>query len=147
MSGEILASQAASFYSAQVGTYYAGTGSCGKNCSYPIYYPIYGTLASYNFGGNTGELFVPMSFTSGAQTYFGFIDLVITNSNVHSPYNVVLKGYEYDNTGARFAAGSPLTPTQVAAVPEPSTWALMALGFVGLALYRRRANSKSLAAA
>ena len=38
---------------------------------------------------------------------------------------------------------------QIGAVPEPSTWAMMILGFagVGFIVYRRRGNSQKLSAA
>jgi len=44
------------------------------------------------------------------------------------------------NSGALFETTSGNTITQLSAVPEPSTWAMMVLGFagVGFMAYRRR---------
>ena len=46
-----------------------------------------------------------------------------------------------------FGSRSPAFEFDVATVPEPSTWALMALGFVGLGYAAFRRNSKAQAVA
>jgi hypothetical protein len=110
-------------------TYQSGSGDCGKNCSYPIYSTA--TYFSESRTGNLGELFVPASITVGGAQLLGFVDLTISDpgSNTSSA-SVVLNGYDF-----------------ASAVPEPSTWILMALGFAGLGLYRVRTGQKLSTAA
>jgi hypothetical protein len=54
--------------------------------------------------------------------------------------------YVYNDTGT--ASFAETTPSQVAAVPEPSTWAMLLLGFAGIGFtaYRRK-NKPALMAA
>jgi hypothetical protein len=50
------------------------------------------------------------------------------------------------NSGALFETGSGNTINPVAAVPEPATWGMMLLGFVGLAFaFRQRRRMIGLA--
>lgn len=65
----------------------------------------------------------------------------------NAPYCVIGPGTPGDLDGAgsgdRIYALSDFSLTQVAAVPEPSTWAMMILGFCGLGFmaYRRRSTA------
>jgi hypothetical protein len=67
-----------------------------------------------------------------AKLYFGFADSLGFGD---------VPGYYNDNTGS-------LT-LEVSSVPEPSTWAMMILGFAGIGFmtYRRRKSALALAAA
>jgi len=53
------------------------------------------------------------------------------------------------NPGDLILTGGVATPGVVAAVPEPSTWAMMILGFVGVGFmtYRRRQNDSAMSIA
>jgi hypothetical protein len=75
----------------------------------------------------------------------GFIDLtlanplssgLLTDAVVSSEFNCVACG-SYDVSG---------TSGEVAAVPEPSTWAMMFLGFLGVGLAMNRQRTKGAAA-
>jgi hypothetical protein len=61
---------------------------------------------------------------------------------------VVPGGFASQTSEGKFLYGA-VEPAAVVAVPEPSTWAMMILGFasVGFMAYRRRGNSRALSAA
>ena len=85
-------------------------------------------LANGWHSGDTG--FFGFKFTSGANTYYGWGELMISCKN----YTNMGHGYKltqlyYDNTGA---------PIRVGAIPEPSTCALALLAAGGVAAYRAR---------
>lgn len=48
------------------------------------------------------------------------------------------------NLGRRFVVGGKLTPT-IAAVPEPTTWAMMLIGFGGMGFALRRSHARKSA--
>jgi hypothetical protein len=73
--------------------------------------------------------------TEGASTY-------------GSPLSVTLLGtYQYDPsitlTGANYLSGDGTVDTRISGVPEPSTWAMMILGFTGIGFmaYRKRKSA------
>jgi hypothetical protein len=80
-------------------------------------------------GSSLNDVLVPLGAT---KLYFGFADSLGFGD---------VPGYYNDNTGS-------LT-LEVSSVPEPSTWAMMILGFAGIGFmtYRRRKSALALAAA
>ena len=67
--------------------------------------------------------------------------------NLHAGINTF--EIQYDNTqccGAVATLGLPTGVTEITAVPEPMTWALMLVGFGVLGAVARRRRSASLAA-
>jgi hypothetical protein len=91
-----------------------------------------GTLSLVNTGTNTSTLIssIPFGFPAfqGALTAFDF---------TVGPGNYSL-AFDLNNSGGPFALR--VGDLQIAAVPEPSTWAMMILGFagVGFMAYRRK---------
>jgi hypothetical protein len=79
------------------------------------------TVGGISFADNTGETFNLTSFPNGADG--------ITNSIVNP-------------SGGTVPTPTALDTFTVTAVPEPSTWAMMILGFlgVGFVAYRRKSN-------
>jgi len=79
--------------------------------------------------GTSGQFTMPVGVTD---FYLGTVDAAAANSP---------SGSYGDNTGA--------FSVTIAAVPEPSTWAMLLLGFcgVGFVTYRRRNQSSALTAA
>ena len=72
------------------------------------------------------------SITAGAGTYIGFEDQEIT-------------GVE-GNTGELNYTDIQIVVSEITAVPEPSIWAMMIMGFMGIGFmaYRRKSNPASL---
>jgi PEP-CTERM motif len=93
-------------------------------------------------GNGEGFLFTPVGFTSGAlsetSTYLGatFASLGLTPGT-----------YVYTWGAGDHADSFTIDISSASATPEPSTWAMMALGFAGLgfAAFRRRAPRETLA--
>lgn len=81
---------------------------------------------------STGYLGIRFTGASGF-TEYAWINLTVAGNTNPGARQITLLGAAYENTGDVIAAG---------AVPEPSTLALVALGSVGLAAYRRRAKAK-----
>jgi hypothetical protein len=84
----------------------------------------------------TGDhLYVPAEFPGAGHTDYGYFDVAVSWTALSVPLSYTLNGYAFDTSGAPIAAGASLT----SAVPEPSTWAMMLLGFAGLGFmaYRR----------
>jgi len=78
--------------------------------------------------------------TSGSDLYFGFYDLGNTYTAISFTNNSNVDNFAFDN----FSIGSleQVVPT----VPEPSTWAMMILGFAGVGFMAyRRCKSHALA--
>jgi hypothetical protein len=92
-----------------------------------------GTPAFLSYGG--------LSFTTAADTYnIGFADPVYYMEQLSTnPAGSI-------NPGDTFVPLTAFTVTAVAAVPEPSTWVMMILGFgaLGFMGYRRRAGQPSI---
>lgn len=102
-----------------------------------------GYSASYNpfFPGNDNTCQAGLSCQNSARLNFGFLLGSNFTPNVDSTYSVSLAaGGNTLTTFAKIGAGA------VAAVPEPSTWALMLLGFgsIGAAMRRQRRGKAAL---
>lgn len=103
------------------------------------------TIAGHEF--DLTHNFTNITFLGGSLWNIGF-------SAFDSPLSLAASGmtYTFSNItapGATATIGTiSLSPHVVAAVPEPSTWAMMILGFagVGFLAYRRRYQSATLAA-
>jgi PEP-CTERM motif len=92
--------------------------------------PYYGNPNPPFQGGDSGE---PYAFIN-------FYDMSGTFDQVVFTEDPAVGGYESDNHTVGFF-------THVGGVPEPSTWAMMLLGFAGLGYAGYRASSKSAAVA
>lgn len=88
---------------------------------------------------NIFSYFNDPAFTSSSTEYLTF-----DNSTNDSKKNPTLLAFELGSTQGTIAVGAPV----VAAVPEPSTWAMMILGFcgVGFMAYRRKSKPAICAA-
>jgi PEP-CTERM motif len=71
---------------------------------------------------------------------------VFYDISLDSPGATQVDFFSITPTGAYVVDDGTFTTTQVAAVPEPSTWAMMLLGFagVGFMAYRRKQNEPAL---
>ena len=100
---------------------------------------IPGLLGSYSFNNAAlgSNLLLPFKFVVGSQTDYGWLNVSITDPGSQNPYNLILNGYGYDNTGSPVAAGAAACST---AVPEPggASLALVGFGVLSVAVYRRR---------
>jgi hypothetical protein len=106
-----------------------------------------GSATTYDNNWNT-HISTPFEIAPGA-TLGGF---EVTDSSVNSSSSVDWFAYAYNYYGGTYDGGGNFgTSTNpgfegVAAVPEPSTWAMMILGFLGLGfMAHRRKNSMTLA--
>jgi hypothetical protein len=135
--------------------YEADTSTFSINFSGPIAaFGFYGTdigdfggvlsLTLTDAGGQTSSLIVPASVGSGGAQpengsvlYFGFYDLSDTYTSIAFNNSNTSDVFGFDN----FTVG--LEAQVNPGVPEPSTWAMMILGFAGIGFmgYRRRNKS------
>lgn len=99
------------------------------------------TIPGTFFGGG-------WTFSDGLHTltggFFSGTNPVVTLGTFSYPNG--LYSYVFSYTGYTSPLGTPATggfSGQISAVPEPATWALMILGFVGVGLvaYRRRSGA------
>jgi hypothetical protein len=95
-------------------------------------------------------------FSSYSVTAVGFnnsdaltdVSFASTDSSNGTSFTLDTSGtYDFYVNGARISEGT--LSAVVAAVPEPSTWAMMVLGFLGIGFmaYRRKQNGPALSAA
>jgi hypothetical protein len=99
-----------------------------------------GQTASYNpfFIGNDNYTAIPGTAQNSARINFGFLLGNGFTPNVDSTYRVNLAyGMQSLSVDAKLGAGA------VAAVPEPATWAMMALGMGVIAFAMRRRSKVS----
>lgn len=116
-------------YAARLGSQMPiGTGATFNYFSNELAFSFGGfQLGNWN-GGAKG--FVGLSFLLGGETHYGWAELAVDALN----YQVTLYRFAYESTpGASIVTPEP--------VPEPASISLMALGAVGLALYRKRKSA------
>jgi hypothetical protein len=112
---------------------------------------VTGSYAGTSFGYNVFDgQFSVGSVTLGAGTYFFALQGVSSVFETYLAEGVVSSGAaETHDGGATWSAGYESIPSVAvdlaSSVPEPSTWAMMALGFAGLGLVARRASRKGSA--
>jgi hypothetical protein len=98
---------------------------------------------TFGVGSAISSLYLPTSYVSGAALSFSmtFDDTTLSQLSITpGTYVLSLAAYTQD----------PVSVTvNVGAVPEPSTWAMMLIGFCGLGFlaYRRRRHASTIAAA
>ena len=106
-----------------------------RNGSDVLYGPDqFGSYASFptatDIPYSSGDSFLGLQYTVGANTYYGFAQFAGPD----------LELYGFQTTpNTDIDANSPTT------VPEPSTWAMMMLGFAGTVLIAKRRRSLRLA--
>lgn len=101
-----------------------------------------GQTASYNpfFVGNDNYLAIPGTAQNSARINFGFLLGSGFTPNVDSTYRVILAyGQQSLSVDAKLGAGA------APAVPEPTTWALMLVGFGAVGVAARRSSKNVLA--
>ena len=94
--------------------------------------------------GYSGNLFTPQEYTSGSD--LGISTATYNNSTIGS-LGLTPGSYVYSWGQGEMADSLTVQIGDAGAVPEPSTWAMMLLGFgaVGFAMRRRRAHVLRLA--
>jgi len=105
-------------------------------------------LASYNSGfpqavlgdfwDGTGDTvqtgFIGFRFDNAGTTNYGWADISVNNDRNAPAFTV--NEWAYENMGNSIMVGA--TSSGAAAVPEPSSFAMLAMGAVGVAAWRRR---------
>ncbi len=97
-------------------------------------------------GLNPGEKWEVLGSNTGAANSFTMVATGTNDETEHTILGIPFKFYEFESLAGNVllaevsGAGGSLTP--VAAVPEPSTWAMMLLGFAGLGFAFRQRRRK-----
>jgi PEP-CTERM motif len=122
-----------------IGGFLAGSGSASNF--------LYGSLYTITLGQLAAGTILTITHDDGVSVFDNGIQV---NSTVSGPTSVVTDTVDITTTGdiTLYYSRQNGTPSilQVSAVPEPSTWAMMILGFVGVGFmaYRRKQNGPSL---
>jgi PEP-CTERM motif len=116
-----------------------------------------GVSTATNPGLSTAAEFLTLDSTGQVINWFIWLNDAASNTFMYTTndYSLCLSGCENQDYSTAVVAGSqsilleinnPPGTWQVAAVPEPSTWAMMILGFagVGFMAYRRKQNGPQL---
>jgi hypothetical protein len=114
-----------------------------------IDYDLFTNGKEFNFGGLTSQIAGPGEYFLGGKSVdkaVTFELLLETTSSLFSGLPTTIDSAESGVPGEGALVG---TLTIAAAVPEPSTWAMMILGFCGLGFvtYRRKQNRSALSVA
>ncbi len=99
-----------------------GPGTIGSSFFGSLAYGGSNPNAQFN---NAVDGYIGLSFPTGPNTYYGWVRVDINNA----AGTFVIKDWAYEDSGAAIT---------IAAVPEPSSLGLLALGAAGLGYYRNR---------
>ncbi len=126
-------------YGSGLGGFLAGSGSASNF--------LYGSLYTITLGQMAAGTILTITHDDGVSVFDNGVQV---NSTVSGPTSVVTDTVDLTTTGdiTLYYSRQNGTPSilQVSAVPEPSTWAMMILGFLGVGFmaYRRKQNGPSL---
>jgi hypothetical protein len=120
-----------------IGAYLPATQALLGNNAITGFFVLQANIGTQNLNGPSGPFTPTFSLNEGAQGMY----LVAFLSDSANSFIATA------NSGALFETGPGNSITLQAAVPEPATWAMMLLGFVGLAFaFRQRRRMVGMAA-